>query len=646
MRAPLLALALVAACGNSGNSPSDAHNDGKGLDAPATVPELTAFVANPAQVPSGVATMVTWSWTYQQQPTLPIPSCTIDNGVGAVNVGDMKPVTITQPTTFTITCTNSAGSGMRQVVIGVPPAAPVIGTFTASPSLVTTNASTPVTWTWTYSNAPSPLPTCTIEHGVGTVTSGSSTNVTLTQARTYQLTCTNASGTSRASATVSVNECADATHDCQTNAQCTDTPNGFTCACKAGYSGNGDTCSSLQACGATPSLCGTGASCIGGTVCQCNAGYVGDGLTCTKLKWAFVTSTTGTGNLSTWSGATGTGLAAADSVCAARATAGGLTGTYVAWMSDSLNDAYCRVHGFSGKKSANCGQLALPTGAGPWARKDGTAEYPTISKLLAPDRITYAPAAFNESGVEVTSSDYVYTGTDDSGVYTGNDCSDWTSTATLATMGEVDGGGTSWTKRSATDSACTTTGHLRCMEVGTGPALPSRHPAAKKAFLTSVTGTGMLSTWADANGQTGLAAADAVCQARARYAGYANPQNFKAWMASGTSVYSRILTAGPWARPDGIPIASGNANLFSGRFLAPLYQMETNAYAQGNLDAGTVWTGSSQFGGATFNYCNVWTNGTASYVGTIGRYDLLDYRAMDLTTSSCAGVYNLYCFED
>src|SRR5207253_3689573 len=121
-------------------------------------------------------------------------------------------------------------------------------------------------------------------------------------------------------------------------------------------------------------------------------------------------------------------------------------------------------------------------------------------KLLAPNRITYAPAAFNESGTEVTYSDLVYTGTDDSGVYTGNDCSDWTSTGTLASMGEVDGGGTSWTHRSATDSTCTTTGHLRCVETGSGPALPSRHPAAKKAFLTSVSGAGMLSTWTDAGG--------------------------------------------------------------------------------------------------------------------------------------------------
>ena len=38
---------------------------------------------------------------------------------------------------------------------------------------------------------------------------------------------------------------------------------------------------------------------------------------------------------------------------------------------------------------------------------------------------------------------------------------------------------------------------------------------ARQMFVTSVTGTGNLSTWADAGGFTGLDAGDAICQARA-----------------------------------------------------------------------------------------------------------------------------------
>lgn len=644
----VLVLVLAAACSGGGGVTQDApHGDGRAIDAPSEIPVLTSFVATPSQVTAGVATAVTWTWTYQNEPTVPDPSCTIDNGVGAVTRGQSTMVTISAVTTFTLTCTNSLGSGARQVVIGVPPVAPVIASFVATPALVTTNAATPVTWTWTYASPPSPPPTCTIEHGVGAVTSGGATSVTLSQARTFRLSCTNIQGTSTATATVSVNECADATADCQTNATCTDTVNSYTCACKAGYTGNGDTCSANAACGTTPSLCSANATCVGGSSCVCNAGYVGDGLTCQRLRFAFVTSTTGNGNLSTWAGAgVNTGLAAADAICQGRATALTLPGTYVAWMSDSNNDAYCRVHGLTGKKANNCGLGALPVAAGPWARPNGTPIAPTIDRLLAPTRVTYNPNAFNEANTEVGIGDRVYTGTDDSGAYTGTSCSDWTSSSAgvFGAMGEVNGGGTSWTHSTAVDPACSSTGRLRCMETGSGPALPSRHPAAKKAFLTSVSGTGNLATWTDAGGLTGISAADAVCQARARYAGYANPQNFKALMSSSTSASSRFFTNGPWARPDGIPIAASYSLLFNGRFASPMYQMETGAYAMGTADVGSVWTGSTQFGAATFVYCSLWSTTASS--GTSGRFDLLDARATDLTSGACTMVQNLYCVED
>jgi len=73
----------------------------------------------------------------------------------------------------------------------------------------------------------------------------------------------------------------------------------------------------------------------------------------------FVTSVTGNGDLSTWDNANAlSGLAAADAVCRARADIAFLDNPtqFVAWMSDSSNDAYCRIHGLSGLRSANCGE--------------------------------------------------------------------------------------------------------------------------------------------------------------------------------------------------------------------------------------------------------------------------------------------------
>jgi hypothetical protein len=647
MRSKLLwIVALVSACGGG----SDARDDGGVTDGPVVPPgippTLTSFVPSPSQVPPGVPTAVTWNWSYAIEPTFPEPACSIDNGVGPVARGQATMITLTAVTTFTLTCANSEGNAMRQVVVAIPPAAPLIASFTATPPTLAVGAATNVTWTWTYTNTPSPAPMCTIE-GIGPAMPGTAASVTLTQARTYRLRCTNGQGQGTALVTVGVDECAAGTHDCQANATCVDTAESFTCQCNTGFTGNGDTCSEQVACGVTPSLCDPNATCMNGTSCVCNAGFVGPGTSCQRHRVAFVTSTTGTGDLSTWVGAGGNaGLPAADAVCQGRATAAGLPGTYVAWMSDSISDAYCRVHGLTGKKSGNCGQAALPVAAGPWVRPDGQPFAPTIDRLLAPTRATFRPASLNELGVEVGLTDKVYTGTDDAGVLTSMACNDWTTSLSTVrgAMGEVSGGGTSWTDALTLDPTCNTPGRLRCVQTTSGPALPSRHPVAKKAFLTSVTGTGNLSTWPDAGGLTGISAADAVCQARARFAGYASSQSFKAWMSSSTSATSRIFTNGPWARPDGVVIATSEADLTDGRLAAPLYLTETNEYVTGNADTGSVWTGTSTFGSATFVYCSLWTS--TSSTGTTGRFDLADGRWVSAISSTCAALQRLYCVQD
>ncbi len=651
MRNKLLILIMsCAACGDDGN-PSRLDSGLVPFDAPEFAPTLTSFQATPPQAMSGVATDITWTWTFAQEPTFPTPTCSIDKGVGAVEKGQTIPVTITTVTTFTLTCVNNAGSTQRQVVVGVPPSPPAIATFTATPAAtLTANAAGNVTFTWTYSNVPTPAPTCTVD-GVGTVVSGQATSVTLPQARIFSLRCTNAAGSGYAFATavVPVTECG-VTAKCDSHATCTDTAESYTCACAGGYTGNGDVC--LLNCAGNPSVCDANAPCDG-TTCVPALGYVGSGAVgdATRAKIAFTTSTTFTGALG--------GLAGADAACNTAATNANLPGTYVAWLSDNTNDAFCRVQGKSGKKIDNCNAVTAPA-AGPWVRVETAAVprkqfAPTIDKLTSGDREVYYPPVYNENGVEVTVSQRVWTGTDENGVVAANTCNNWTygsSTAYRGGVGAVHGGSIAWTKSfntSTTDPYCYLTSALRCMEVGAGPALPPRHPTGvKRAFVTSVNGTGDFRTWADAVPTTGgLASADRICQSRARYAGYTNASNFKAWMSAyPTSLTGRITTTTtPYVRPDGVVLATSLSDMLDGKLTAAWNQTETNSYVGGNADTGFAWTGSYYYGSYYSSaYCQNWIY-SSSYSGYAWRFGLLDTSSYS-TTQSCSQTGHMYCVED
>ncbi|WP_328700921.1 FG-GAP-like repeat-containing protein [Corallococcus silvisoli] len=83
-----------------------------------------------------------------------------------------------------------------------------------------------------------------------------------------------------------IDECAAGTDNCDENATCTNIGGSFTCACKAGYAGDGVTCTDIDECAAGTDNCDENATCtnIGGSfTCACNAGYEGDGVTCTNI---------------------------------------------------------------------------------------------------------------------------------------------------------------------------------------------------------------------------------------------------------------------------------------------------------------------------------------------------------------------------
>ena len=187
----------------------------------------------------------------------------------------------------------------------------------------------------------------------------------------------------------------------------------------------------------------------------------------TPFKTIFVTSTSYSGNLG--------GLTGADANCATRAAAGSLPGVYKAYMSDSVNDAACRVLGLSGKLVANCGlpySLDL-TGRGPYQNRNAQLVNVNLDSLVygkAPTTTTCAgggPSLVNAVGYDELAAGVgavaVLTGTQ-CGADDGNNCSDWTDGVLGNGRSGVANSNTSTWSTNPSLLGCLTGGRIYCVE--------------------------------------------------------------------------------------------------------------------------------------------------------------------------------------
>jgi hypothetical protein len=221
---------------------------------------------------------------------------------------------------------------------------------------------------------------------------------------------------------------------------------------------------------------------------------------------------------------------AADRECKARASAVGLPGHYVAWLSTSTQNARDRL------------------GAAPgWVRLDGLPFADSIDSLTTLNRVLY-PIQLDETGN--AGGGLVFTGTADSGTLVpGFTCSDWTTSTSSGNVivGDLTGGPHAWTNMGGT--WCTAQGRLYCFGddmVNRSPSL--RWPAARlrrhrgEAVEVSAPST-------------------AMCPAETAAAGLAG--TFKAGVATThASAVSRFDLTGPtWVRPDGVAVVASAHDL-------------------------------------------------------------------------------------
>lgn len=377
-----------------------------------------------------------------------------------------------------------------------------------------------------------------------------------------------------------------------------------------------------------------------------------------ETRQVFVTSEYGPAAFSSWSSATpgATGLDAADSICRNLASAAGLArpSAFRSWLSDSLDDAWCRVQDLAGTRDGGCDGAPAPPGAGPWARTSDGSRWAGALSALIDEQGPLVPLDRDEHGASVPELELFWTGTDQTGRafdrIASELCADWTSSAasSYSLLGSTFETRVAWTI--SFGGSCGSYRRLVCLETGAGggrPPVATIGPAAL-AFVTSGVGSGDLSSWPGAENRAGLAAADAVCRSEAAAFHLPAPQSFVAWLSTSTQDASgRLPTSLAWRRIDGTGVATSRADLLDGRLAAPINQTPTAAYLPRPPGwSAPMWTGTA-FDGSRLagESCLDWTSTFGDDTGLVGAANSAAADWTDGRPSSCDSLLPLYCFS-
>jgi len=370
----------------------------------------------------------------------------------------------------------------------------------------------------------------------------------------------------------------------------------------------------------------------------------------------FLTAEVGTGELSSWANSGGlAGMAAADAVCQAEATAAGLVGTYVAYMSDSTNDAWCHAAGLSDLVADDCGGAGVPMDQEQvYLRTDGHPVSLNYSNLFGaptdPQGASFVlvPLDRDATGAEST-VDNVRHGTEAGGMAHTATCTNWTlasgSAASFDPREETD------PLYLATNSNCGGSAALVCMS-----AEPGGFQTAPDSYLVTGGMHVFVNPGAPGTGGSFLVSdADFYCELGANSRGLPNPTKYRAYLSvPGEHARCRILgltgnigsncggnipaVTGPFKRWDGVLIAEDLEELY----LRPRTTMKRQV---GNGGTGFQWqTGANTQGGMGNNCSNFTDDGSGSATNSHARNTISDW-SYNGGTGTCAAGLGLLCFE-
>lgn len=352
----------------------------------------------------------------------------------------------------------------------------------------------------------------------------------------------------------------------------------------------------------------------------------------TGARLAFVSQATGTGDLLNWSAVPlgahpATGLEAADDVCQAEADAAGFQGTFRAYLSDTQDDAACRIRGLSGKLSDDCGLGTAPLpDAGPWIGLEGLPVARTAEALAAGKGLS--PIAYHADGTSADRSVLLWSSTDASGRVSGKTCTDWTGADSAVVSVTTAGPGRIARSKSSTETCSTHGLGLLCLQTDRdgAPLNDFYKESGRLVFVTSDVSTGDLQL----GGLSGLAAADERCRQAAARAGLLSASYFVAWLSTSTTdAYCHVLggsgkradacglsaspATGPWVTTTGFPVADDLDDLVDNGPRYPIFATE-----DGGTPPGRIWTGTTAEGVFGAPNCGNWQSQSYSQMGTWG----------------------------